>query len=329
VGVLMCGALLGLMFAANEASKESHIKAGVMVDLSGETAQMKLESSFITLLDVPKLSETQLDELKSVSFSAYRLSDREGGTPLSKEQSLENFGVFSLRFDVQGYVKSSHAVTLETPKGSIIIPTSATAPNVTHGGINYQIIVTSPSRRLSEEHGEQARAYRSVDELMANEARHGNHMMATQSGSKPSRRLPRRLQNLGVAGATPQDECSPFGSLKDNPLCTQKYCDQYLPGNGMHYRCDPNSVDHHWALKECKATCGLHQDEDFQAQAPKAHATATLTLPATAKTATAKTASAKTASALQQSEKFLQQCASALQQCNNNCMDMESIMMDE
>lgn len=72
VGLLLCGALLGLMFAANEASKESHVEGSVMVDLSGKPTQTKPVSSVATLVDMPKLTTKQLDEVKFASFAAYR-----------------------------------------------------------------------------------------------------------------------------------------------------------------------------------------------------------------------------------------------------------------
>jgi hypothetical protein len=39
VGICLCGALLGLMFAANEASKEGHVKGAVSVDLNGNPVE--------------------------------------------------------------------------------------------------------------------------------------------------------------------------------------------------------------------------------------------------------------------------------------------------
>ena len=50
VGLVLCGALLGLMFAANEASKEGHVKGAVNVDLNGKPVQTKPLQSFGSLL---------------------------------------------------------------------------------------------------------------------------------------------------------------------------------------------------------------------------------------------------------------------------------------
>ena len=70
VGLALCGALLGLMFAANEASKEGHVDGPVSVDLNGHPVQSKPCSlqSFASLLDFPKLEPPVLNEIDFVSF---------------------------------------------------------------------------------------------------------------------------------------------------------------------------------------------------------------------------------------------------------------------
>jgi len=69
VGLVLCAALLGLMFAANEASKEGHIDGSVSVDLTGRPVQSKPLQSFGSLLDFPKMEAALLNELDFVSFS--------------------------------------------------------------------------------------------------------------------------------------------------------------------------------------------------------------------------------------------------------------------
>ena len=70
VGLVLCGALLGLMFAANEASKEGHVDGSVSVDLKGNPVQSKPLQSFASLLDFPKLEPSDLNQMDYVSFSA-------------------------------------------------------------------------------------------------------------------------------------------------------------------------------------------------------------------------------------------------------------------
>ena len=52
------------------------------------------------------------------------------------------------------------------------------------------------------------------------------------------------------------DQCSPSGS-DSSPVCTQSYCDHYQPGGTLRLRCDSSDAGHHYALAECKDTCGL------------------------------------------------------------------------
>ena len=66
VGLVLCGALLALMFAANEASKEGHVDGSVNVDLKGNPVQTKPLQSFGSLLDFPKLDASVLNEMDYV-----------------------------------------------------------------------------------------------------------------------------------------------------------------------------------------------------------------------------------------------------------------------
>jgi len=137
VGLLVCGALLGLMFAANEASKESHVKGGIMVDLSGNPTQTKPISSVVTLVDLPKLSTKQLDEVKFVSFAAYQTKNKDN-QPISKETSLTEFGEINIRFNVEGYIKNRAGVTLKTAEGPLVVSNDGSPPQYN----DYQVIVT-------------------------------------------------------------------------------------------------------------------------------------------------------------------------------------------
>jgi hypothetical protein len=69
VGLVLCGAVLGLTFAANEAFKEGHVDGSVSVDLTGSPVQTKPLQSFGSLLDFPKMDAKLLNELDFVSFS--------------------------------------------------------------------------------------------------------------------------------------------------------------------------------------------------------------------------------------------------------------------
>ena len=54
-GIALAAALLGLMFAANEASKEGHIKGKVSVDLNNNPVETKPLQSFGSLMTFPQM----------------------------------------------------------------------------------------------------------------------------------------------------------------------------------------------------------------------------------------------------------------------------------
>lgn len=61
--------LLGLMFAANEVSKESHVKGGQMTSLSGALVETAVPTSYASMLDLPKLPLKALDALEVFTFT--------------------------------------------------------------------------------------------------------------------------------------------------------------------------------------------------------------------------------------------------------------------
>ena len=73
-GILLAAALLGLMFAANEASKEQHVKGSVSVDLDNKPVETKPLQSFGSLLTFPAMAASVLNELDYVSFSAISMT---------------------------------------------------------------------------------------------------------------------------------------------------------------------------------------------------------------------------------------------------------------
>jgi len=235
VGLLFCGALLGLMFAANEASKESHVKGSVLVDLSGNPTQTKPVSSVVTLIDLPKLPTKVLDEIKHVAFTAYRTKNN-ANMPISKEKSIKEFGEISMRVNIDGYAKSNAAVTLKTAEGPLVVSSNGSAPQYN----DHQIIITEPARRLSEEHGKQARLYASVDELQTHERRHGRHL---QGGGQFAPTV--SVATVSVASAT-----YPLTSLEKSLDINQKV---YIAGNSVL-----GDGAGYAALHQCQAFAASH-----------------------------------------------------------------------
>ena len=66
--IVLCAILLGLMVAANEASKEAHVTGEVFTGLDGKAVQTKPVQSFGSLLDFPDMDESLLNELDYVTF---------------------------------------------------------------------------------------------------------------------------------------------------------------------------------------------------------------------------------------------------------------------
>ena len=75
LGILLAGALLGLMLAANEASKENHVKGAVSVDLNNKPVETKPLQAFGSLFSFPQLQVEALNELDYVLDMRFRISD--------------------------------------------------------------------------------------------------------------------------------------------------------------------------------------------------------------------------------------------------------------
>jgi len=75
VFVFFCGVLLCLVFAANEASKESHVEGGAMTTLDGHAVITADPESFQDMRGFLYLNWDQLNELRYVDFSTDCESD--------------------------------------------------------------------------------------------------------------------------------------------------------------------------------------------------------------------------------------------------------------
>ena len=93
-GFALCLALIGLMVAANEASKENHVDGAVNVDLSGNPVQGETLKSFASLTDFPTLAPEQLNKIKYVSFTAAAASF----VPTPAPDSTTQIKSFKMRF---------------------------------------------------------------------------------------------------------------------------------------------------------------------------------------------------------------------------------------
>ena len=155
-GILLAAALLGLMFAANEASKEQHVKGGVSVDLDNKPVETKPLQSFGSLLTFPAMAASVLNELDYVSFSA-----------IDGAGEMED-----MRFRVSAWTRkqSDKTTTLLTQDGSTItIQGDGSSASLTMSSVTYAIEVPAHQRRILPDHRErssqQPQLFRSMEEL--------------------------------------------------------------------------------------------------------------------------------------------------------------------
>ena len=153
VGLVLCGALLGLMFAANEASKEGHVDGSVSVDLTGSPVQSKPLQSFGSLLDFPKMDAALLNELDFVSFSVQDGTD-----------------TVDMRFRVSAWTRSqsTELTKLVTQDGAkITIQGDGSGASLLLEGQNYAISVPSSQRRnlLGAKSGSRSVLYSSMEAM--------------------------------------------------------------------------------------------------------------------------------------------------------------------
>lgn len=113
--LVLCLALIGLMVAANEASKENHIEKGVNRDLDGNPVMTKGLQSFAAMRDIPTLSSSTLNELTYLSFTAIVYAQY--------DLDLSSVVKYNMRFSVSSWLRqdTTKDVTLFSQDGAIIV----------------------------------------------------------------------------------------------------------------------------------------------------------------------------------------------------------------
>lgn len=183
----LCGALLGLMFAANEASKEGHISGGVQKDLSGNPVSSAGLKSYASMFEFPTLPASALNEVGFVSFSAKDGSD-----------------TLDMRCTISSWTRSqtSKVTTLVANDGSeLTIQGDGSSATVKRGATTYEIIKPATRRRRLSSGKGKAKLFRSVKEM--NQHFHAHH------------RGTRRLMGDGTMGGKEDFMDEPMAAIED------------------------------------------------------------------------------------------------------------------
>jgi hypothetical protein len=149
VMIIVCGLLLGLMFAANEASKESHVEGSAMIDLNGNPTKTAGLKAYASVADLYAIPTSVLNKVDDIAFTATELID-------GKEVS----GSFKIM--ITGYTKTSDTLTLYTDNGDMTVQATG-SPKFKYHGKAYVVTFSAGARRLSERHG--FKLYRSREQL--------------------------------------------------------------------------------------------------------------------------------------------------------------------
>ena len=143
IGALcVCGVMLGLMMAANEASKESHVVGGVNVGLDGKVVQSKSLASFASVHALGGFNASDLDELDYISFSATKGAVAASNFTFDNATNAtadpgDDFESMNARLRVAAWFKSDQDgdLTLRTQDGSqITISGDQSSANLTLAG---------------------------------------------------------------------------------------------------------------------------------------------------------------------------------------------------
>ena len=153
-GIALAAALLGLMFAANEASKEGHIKGKVSVDLNNNPVETKPLQSFGSLMTFPQMTVAQLNQLDYVSFSV-----------------MDGSQAVDMRYRVSAWTRAqtSKLTTLLTQDGSTIsIQGDGSSASVQTSSGTYSIAVPASQRRRlmsDQQEGRGPQLFGSMEEM--------------------------------------------------------------------------------------------------------------------------------------------------------------------
>lgn len=160
LSIIFMGILMGIILGANEMSKETHAKGGVMEDLDGNAIKVATVSSVGTLLDLPDYDAETMKTLKSLTFepiileATTELGEDETNTTIETTfyEQLHNVSVY---MNVIGFQKSASSITLHGGFNGQSLFVKGDYASYTVGGKVYDVKVEAEAdsrRRLDDHH---------------------------------------------------------------------------------------------------------------------------------------------------------------------------------
>jgi len=165
--IIFIGVLLGIILGANEMSKETHAKGGVMEDLDGNAIKVATVASVGTLLDLPNYDAETMKTLKSLTFepiileATIELGDEmhdDNTTTTIETTFYEQRHNVSVYMNVIGFQKSANSITLHGGFNGQSLFVNGDYASYTVGGKVYDVKVEAEAdsrRRLDDHHARQ------------------------------------------------------------------------------------------------------------------------------------------------------------------------------
>jgi len=139
--ILLC-VLFGLMFASNEASKETHTEGNAMVSLDGEAVAVDSVESFGALFDIPRVPLDMIAKLKTISM--YVDMSKDPNVQATVESVFHISSAFKVPLDVVLHLRTSEGYSLR-------IEGDSKTGTITMGSSTFNISDQLAGRRLSAE----------------------------------------------------------------------------------------------------------------------------------------------------------------------------------
>ena len=174
ITLALIGAMLGVTLAANEVSKESHVKGSAVTTLSGEAVQTDSVVSFSSVWDIPALPMTTLRELEALTVY---LTPAAAGAGLASEGELEVTLKVTSAFKPTGSTTKAY---LTTAAGALVfVDGAASTGKVTMAdGTVFTIRASSAARRRKLADAQPERLLWTSEEALASGHEHNDRRLS-------------------------------------------------------------------------------------------------------------------------------------------------------